>query len=243
MVQRLERDKQMQVEQLRMMEERMEQSEMTEEELRETESALRRARREVETLAASKEALEKELDSQLSREEEWSRRLRDAELAGMSSTEKAIKERDEYAAKVEALEQELEATRAREVNQLIAEAKAEPDQRPARRTRSKTAHAPSKTTGAHAVDDLGGLVRRPGARAVRRRRGIRSRGSGAGDDGSAPVEEAESADDDFPRVSRRVSRRDRRRRRRGPLAPSRRRSRPSPSASTRPGGERARARC
>ena len=127
MVQRLERDKQMQAEQLRMMEERMEQSEMTEEELRETEAALRRARREVETLAASKEALEKELDSQLSREEEWSRRLRDAELAGMSSTEKAIKERDEYAAKVEALERELEATRAREVNQLIAEAKAAPD--------------------------------------------------------------------------------------------------------------------
>jgi len=67
MVRRLERDKQMQAEQLRMMEERMEQSEMTEEELRETEAALRRARREVETLAASKEALEKELDSQLSK--------------------------------------------------------------------------------------------------------------------------------------------------------------------------------
>ena len=151
MVQRLERDKQMQAEQLRMMEERMEQSEMTEEELRETEAALRRARREVETLAASKEALEKELDSQLSREEEWSRRLRDAELAGMSSTEKAIKERDEYAAKVEALERELEATRAREVNQLIAEAKVAPD-----RTRSKVAHSPSKTTGARVVDaDLG----------------------------------------------------------------------------------------
>ena len=151
MVQRLERDKQMQAEQLRMMEERMEQSEMTEEELRETEAALRRARREVETLAASKEALEKELDSQLSREEEWSRRLRDAELAGMSSTEKAIKERDEYAAKVEALERELEATRAREVNQLIAEAKVAPD-----RTRSKAAHSPSKTTGARVVDaDLG----------------------------------------------------------------------------------------
>ena len=125
MVQRLERDKQMQAEQLRMMEERMDQSEMTEEELRETEAALRRASREVETLAASKDALERELNSQLEREEEWSRRLRDAERAGMSSTEKAIKERDEYAAKVEALERELQANRAREVNELIENAKEE----------------------------------------------------------------------------------------------------------------------
>jgi hypothetical protein len=150
MVQRLERDKQMQAEQLRMMEERMDQSEMTEEELRETEAALRRASREVETLAASKDALERELNSQLEREEEWSRRLRDAERAGMSSTEKAIKERDEYAAKVEALERELQANRAREVNELIENAKEEGrgTSKPLARTRK------AKTTDDVVVEDI-----------------------------------------------------------------------------------------
>ena len=68
-VQRLEREKEMQAEQLRMMEERMIDQELDEEELGELEDELERARGESAALAASKESLEQELGWQLAQKE------------------------------------------------------------------------------------------------------------------------------------------------------------------------------
>jgi phage shock protein A len=78
-VQRLEREKEMQAEQLRMMEERMIDQELTEEELDVMQDELERAREEAAALSASKESLEQELGWQLAQKEEWSQRLRVAE--------------------------------------------------------------------------------------------------------------------------------------------------------------------
>jgi hypothetical protein len=78
-VQRLEREKVMQAEQLRMMEERMIDQELTEEDWVAAEDELARAREEAAALSACKESLEQELGWQLAQKEEWSLRLREAE--------------------------------------------------------------------------------------------------------------------------------------------------------------------
>jgi len=120
-VQRLERERVMQTEQLRMMEERMADQELTEEELAAAEDELARAREEAAVLSACKESLEQELGWQLAQTEEWSRRLREAEAGERTLTASAQKALHALAvreaearvmeARVTILEQQLQESR------------------------------------------------------------------------------------------------------------------------------------
>ena len=141
MVRQLERDKEMQAEQLRMMEERMIDQELTEEELAALEEELERARADAADAARAKSALEAELARQIEMGEAWSRRLREAEEGEKkltASAEKANRALAEKEAEVEGLssrlgdlERELDALRRRNTNEPVdADANADPNTDP-----------------------------------------------------------------------------------------------------------------
>ena len=141
MVRKLERDKEMQAEQLRMMEERMIDQELTEEELAALEEELDRARADAADAARAKSALEAELARQIEMGEAWSRRLREAEEGEKkltASAEKANRALAEKEAEVEGLssrlgdlERELDALRRRNTNEPVdADPNADPNADP-----------------------------------------------------------------------------------------------------------------
>ena len=129
MVRKLERDKEMQAEQLRMMEERMIDHELTEEELAGMEEALARARGDAADAARAKSALEAELARQIEMGEAWSRRLREAEEGEVKLTASAEKahralakkeaEVKDLSSRLGHLERELDALRRRNTNEPV----------------------------------------------------------------------------------------------------------------------------
>ena len=129
MVRKLERDKEMQAEQLRMMEERMIDHELTEEELAAMEEALARARGDAADAARAKSALEAELARQIEMGEAWSRRLREAEEGEVKLTASAEKahralakkeaEVKDLSSRLGDLERELDALRRRNTNEPV----------------------------------------------------------------------------------------------------------------------------
>ena len=122
LVRKLERDKQLQAEALRLMESRIVEQEMTEEELVAAEREVTRARLESAAMATAKEALEHELARQMDQNARWSEKLRAAEseeAALLATAEKAERALAEKEAEAEALAHKLTAAE-RELDQLRA---------------------------------------------------------------------------------------------------------------------------
>ena len=197
MVRKLERDKEMQAEQLRMMEERMIDHELTEEELAGMEEALARARGDAADAARAKSALEAELARQIEMGEAWSRRLREAEEGEVKLTASAEKahralakkeaEVKDLSSRLGDLERELDALRRRNTNEPVdananADTNADP-KTPAERKLRRVVAVDETPSPKKTVDDDGDEPARANGRvssrrpsSCRRRRRRRRRG-------------------------------------------------------------------
>ena len=132
LVRQLERDKQLQHEQLQLMTERIVQQEFTEEEFGYAEEEVRRYREETVDLAQEKQQLEEELRSQIERNDVWSEKLREREttekqlVKTATKAEKALQAKELEAelltSKLSEARMEIDQLRARDFDRAIAAA-------------------------------------------------------------------------------------------------------------------------
>lgn len=122
LVRQLERDKQLQHEQLQLMTERIVQQELTEEEFGYAEEEVRRYREETVDLAQEKQQLEEELRSQIERNDVWSEKLRERETTEKQLVKTATKA--EKALQAKELEAELLTSKLSEARMEIDQLRA-----------------------------------------------------------------------------------------------------------------------